>query len=401
MALSINTNEAALIALRTLGKATQNLTATSQRVSTGQRVSSPAEDGAVFAIGKQTASDVAAWGAVRERQVFGRLVVDTAAEGATKISNLIRDLKEDVIKLGGVYDDEQRQYIIDSAHQKIADITRTAESSTFNGKNLLTNKEPLDLSSGNPAIPSVGTYRYGLEFAESDTNWPMFYGTCNFGKSPDTLTLSYNVSQDDPLKPLAPATFTIEYDAEIALSTGPVTGSGSLTWNYPADAWGPVMLRRTGGQGSDVQVSLYNSAPPPPPPPTPLPSQIGGSFSVIKDIAGDDFKIEYRLMTAEGLGLMPFTLEPISEGLKQIDAAEAIAGDNISYWSRKGILIDNTMKFGGTMIDALQTANGAILDADMAAESAKLEAEKIKQQLAAQTLSITNNAPQLLLGLFR
>ena len=43
----------------------------------------------------------------------------------------------------------------------------------------------------------------------------------------------------------------------------------------------------------------------------------------------------------------------------------------------------------------------SIVDADLAKESAKLQALQVKQQLAVQSLSIANAAPQILLGLFQ
>jgi flagellin len=51
--------------------------------------------------------------------------------------------------------------------------------------------------------------------------------------------------------------------------------------------------------------------------------------------------------------------------------------------------------------DTLTAGSGNLVDADVAKESAALTALQIKQSLAAQTLSITNSAPQILIGLFR
>ena len=51
--------------------------------------------------------------------------------------------------------------------------------------------------------------------------------------------------------------------------------------------------------------------------------------------------------------------------------------------------------------DATEEGLGNIVDADMARESARLTALQVQQQLAVQTLSIVNQAPQTLLGLFR
>jgi flagellin len=57
--------------------------------------------------------------------------------------------------------------------------------------------------------------------------------------------------------------------------------------------------------------------------------------------------------------------------------------------------------FVGKLSDALTTGVGNLVDADMAAESAKLQALQVKQQLGAQALSIANQAPQIILSLFK
>ena len=43
----------------------------------------------------------------------------------------------------------------------------------------------------------------------------------------------------------------------------------------------------------------------------------------------------------------------------------------------------------------------ALVDADLAKESARLQALQVQQQLGAQALSIANQAPQVILSLFR
>jgi flagellin len=42
-----------------------------------------------------------------------------------------------------------------------------------------------------------------------------------------------------------------------------------------------------------------------------------------------------------------------------------------------------------------------LVDADLARESARLQSLQIKQQLGSQALSIANQAPQMILSLFR
>ncbi len=57
--------------------------------------------------------------------------------------------------------------------------------------------------------------------------------------------------------------------------------------------------------------------------------------------------------------------------------------------------------FVGKLTDTLQTGVGNLVDADMAKESAHLQALQVQQQLGAQALSIANQAPQMILQLFK
>ena len=57
--------------------------------------------------------------------------------------------------------------------------------------------------------------------------------------------------------------------------------------------------------------------------------------------------------------------------------------------------------FVGKLSDALKAGIGSMVDADMEETSARLQALQVQQQLATQSLSIANQAPQNILALFR
>ena len=63
--------------------------------------------------------------------------------------------------------------------------------------------------------------------------------------------------------------------------------------------------------------------------------------------------------------------------------------------------VDTQSGFNKKKIDALEGGMGALVDADLAKESAKLQSLQIRQQLGSQALGISNQAPQVLLSLFR
>jgi len=63
--------------------------------------------------------------------------------------------------------------------------------------------------------------------------------------------------------------------------------------------------------------------------------------------------------------------------------------------------VKNQINFNEAMKKASEEALGYTVDADLAKDSARLQALQIKQQLGAQALGVANQAPQVLLGLFR
>lgn len=63
--------------------------------------------------------------------------------------------------------------------------------------------------------------------------------------------------------------------------------------------------------------------------------------------------------------------------------------------------LDSHATFIGKLQDTLTAGIGKLVDADMATESTRLQALQVKQQLAIQSLSITNQSQSYLLSLFR
>ena len=65
----------------------------------------------------------------------------------------------------------------------------------------------------------------------------------------------------------------------------------------------------------------------------------------------------------------------------------------------KQIAAHNT--FVTKLTDTLESGIGNLVDADLAKESARLQALQVQQQLGAQSLSIANQSPQIILSLFQ
>ncbi|MBA4001371.1 flagellin [Brevundimonas sp.] len=109
-----------------------------------------------------------------------------------------------------------------------------------------------------------------------------------------------------------------------------------------------------------------------------------------------------------GGGIIDLTLS--SNLLNMSDAATALADLNNSISQVNSALgalgsqakqIESHNGFVSRLMDTVESGIGNLVDADLAKESARLTALQVQQQLGVQALSIANQAPQVILSLFR
>ena len=109
-----------------------------------------------------------------------------------------------------------------------------------------------------------------------------------------------------------------------------------------------------------------------------------------------------------GGGIIDLTLS--SNLLNMTDAAAALTDLNNSISQVNSALgalgsqakqIEAHNGFVSRLMDTVESGIGNLVDADLAKESARLTALQVQQQLGVQALSIANQAPQVILSLFR
>ena len=90
-----------------------------------------------------------------------------------------------------------------------------------------------------------------------------------------------------------------------------------------------------------------------------------------------------------------------SDVLQQLNASILNVNQALGALGSQAKQITSHSEFVGKLTDTLQTGVGNLVDADLAKESAHLQALQVQQQLGAQALSIANQAPQMILQLFK
>lgn len=92
-------------------------------------------------------------------------------------------------------------------------------------------------------------------------------------------------------------------------------------------------------------------------------------------------------LATTALGLVNASIDNVSAALARLGT--------------KAKALETHRTFVGKLTDALESGVGNLVDADLAKESAKLQSLQTKQQLGVQALGIANQAPQILMSLFR
>ena len=120
--------------------------------------------------------------------------------------------------------------------------------------------------------------------------------------------------------------------------------------------------------------------------------------------AVDTITIDPQDFTDAGLGLDSVDLlteTGAAAALTAIDTALATVNSSMAVLGAQSKQIETHNTFVTKLMDSLETGIGKLVDADLAKESARLQALQVQQQLGVQALSIANQAPQMILSLFR
>ena len=138
MAITINTNVASLVAQKSLNNATIKMNTAMERLSTGLRINSSKDDAAGAAVSSKLEYKVSSLAVAGDNAQMGSSLLDTE-EGTLDViqSNMtrIRDLTEQAAN--GTYGTDAMTAIKSEIAGRLAEVTRIAGTTEFNGKKLL------------------------------------------------------------------------------------------------------------------------------------------------------------------------------------------------------------------------------------------------------------------------
>ena len=135
---SINTNSGALVALQNLNATSSALTTTQNRISTGLKVASAKDNGAIWAIAQNERSSVGALGSVTDSLNRAVSTVDVAISAGTSISDLLNQMKAKALAATDTSLDTNSVTALANDYKALRDqIGKIVANADFNGANMI------------------------------------------------------------------------------------------------------------------------------------------------------------------------------------------------------------------------------------------------------------------------
>jgi flagellin len=136
--LSVNTNVGSMVAIQTLNKTNSDLDKSQNAISTGLKVATAKDNGAIWTIANKMKSDVGAYERVRESTDRAAAILDTGIAAGESIMELLNEMKGKALAAGlaGLSASAQAALAADFAQLR-DQITSIGNNAVFDGTNMI------------------------------------------------------------------------------------------------------------------------------------------------------------------------------------------------------------------------------------------------------------------------
>lgn len=408
MSLVINTNISSLNAQNNLTKSQSALATATERLSSGLQINSAADNAAGFAIAQRYTTQIGGLGQASQNASDAINLAQTAGSALDQVTaNLqaIRDLA--VQSANGTYSAGDRASIDNEVQQRLSEITRIANQTSFNGSNVLdgslgTKSFQVGANVGQTISVSLTTSvkasAIGSVSSFDSANLSGAFVSSGTGQAAQTLDLSK---------------LTVAYTGSDGVTTGSVTLAG--TASNAQDVSDAINAALSGNVSAAVDgnggVSLFSA----------------GSFSVVDAGsvasgsalgAGSAGKITGTGATSgtgtatgaytDGSAIAATgslqggdvkTVNDANALISRIDVALTTVSDFAAQLGAVQNRFQSTIATVSAQTTNLQASQSTIQDANFAAETANLSKAQVLEQAGISVLAQANTQPQLALKL--
>ena len=399
---SILTNNGAMVALQTLNQINKNLGQTQAEISTGKSIGSAKDNSAVWAISKTMESDVKGFEAISDSLSLGQSTVAVARTASETVTDLLKDMKGKIVAAQESNVDLTKiQTDIEALRGQVESVVGAAQ---FNGLNLVNGSSGnVDVLSslnrdnvGNVSSANITVNAQDLSVGGYTAN-DVFGSSTNASGAGDTVafTLDAGTGTGDIVIDDSAGTAFAAGD-RVTVRIGDQQASYTVTADDVAatttsDLVAVGMKNAIDALGIDGLTVDYDSG---------SPGQLDFTNAGTTDLA---VGAQFTNAGSGGLGALA-GIDVTTDAAGALTAIEGLIGTAIDAAAEFGSVqgrIEIQADFMDKLTDSFKSGIGSLVDANMEETSARLQALQVQQQLATQSLSIANQAPQSILALFR
>lgn len=384
MALYVNTNVSSINAQNQLVKSGNSLDQAFQRLSSGLRINSAADDAAGLQISNRLTSQVNGLNVATRNANDGISLAQTAEGSLQESTNILQRMRELALQSSnGSNSQADRDALQKEVSSLQTELTRIADTTAFGGQNILDGSvASLDFQVGSEANQTIsldlgdfaadalgakdGTAISGLDFEQA-----------KIGAVDETLTLTVDgnnteiqISKGDGFEDYVEKFNDAANDQGVYAR---IDGSGDIQFYADADVTGATTATIT---SSDTTNGSFSGAT----------AGTAGSVvtgAIVGAVDGIDISSAAGAQSAVG---------SIDNAIAQIDDKRADFG---AFQNRMQSTISNL----SSISENVSAARSRVRDADFAAETAKLTQAQIIQQASTTILAQANQRPQAALSL--
>jgi flagellin len=415
MSIVVNTNIGSLNAQRSLAESSRERSTAMERLSSGKKINSAADDAAGFAIAERMTAQIRGLNMATKNANDGLAMLATIENATNDVTDMLQRVRELAVQASNdTNSTTDRQYLQKEVDSLLNEINRVSSQTVYNDKVVLdgTLSGQLQVGTDNGqnigfSIKSIDTDTLGLTgsaavaasatFTSTDAATNSAVTVLTMDGAAMTVTNDSDATIDELVTALkAHANFDaakhqIEKDSSgnlkaTMLTTGAATISltnGGVTKTASASVTGAAAGASSGAFTAGSTPSIIAT--------TASDNSVDSSGSTQTPAAGTD----------SVLGLSVLTADDAEAALTKITAAiEQVAGNRAEYGSMSNRLeytVSNLMN----VAEFTTSARSRIEDADFAAESARLAKAQVLQQTGTAMLAQANASSQLAIQLIR
>ena len=399
MALQINTNVGALMASAAASSVNKSMDTSMNRLATGLRINSAADDAAGVAIASRLTSEIRGTNQAIRNAGDGQAMIDTAEGAQEEIVNILQRMREISIQAANDTNNaDDRTNLAAEMSALTTEIDRIATTTSWAGKSLLDGATPYDGSNGSAAA-TLHSDRAQFSFQVGTGTTANDLITANIGAVSATALSIAGTERPSVayVSGYLTATPTTASQTTLAAADGGTAGTKTLT---VAGTWTTAETLKFTLEGRDFSIDTTEA--------NGYDGSVTGVAAKIKDAVNATGLNGITATAAAGVVTIAKTsalsVSSTANATAAVDAIDTAINTVNTQRASLGAIsnrLDSTISNLTNISTNLEAGRSSIQDADFAAESTNLAKSQILQQASTAMLAQANASKQGVLQLLQ